>query len=114
MADKFSWHRLAALVLGIFVLSTSTAQAFRLLPDNIRLGELQGIEQNRITISGKTYRIAPGSRIRDRNNRIVVPGSAPATGSIAFNVDYLGQVLGVWILTPQEAETLSRRLSPPD
>ena len=73
-----------------------------MLPGNVVVGELQGVEFPYVKISDTVYRLAPGSRIRDRSNRIVVPVSAPQTGRVVFNFDSLGQVLGLWILTDIE------------
>jgi hypothetical protein len=81
---------------------SAIAQGIRVLPGNVVVGELQGIEYPFVKISDNVYRLAPGSRIRDRHNRIVVPVSAPQSGRVVFNFDSLGQVLGLWILTDIE------------
>ncbi len=81
---------------------SAIAQGIRVLPGNVVVGELQGVEYPHVKISDKVYRLAPGSRIRDRHNRIVVPVSAPQSGRVVFNFDSLGQVLGLWILTDIE------------
>jgi len=78
------------------------AQGIRVLPGNGLVGELEAVEYPHVKISGIVYRLAPGSRIRDRANRIVVPVSARQTGRVVFNFDSLGQVLGLWILTDIE------------
>jgi hypothetical protein len=78
---------------------SAIAQGTRVLPGNVVVGELQGVEYAHVRISDKMYRLAPGARIRDRHNRIVVPVSAPQSGRVVFNFDSLGQVLGLWILT---------------
>lgn len=79
-----------------------SAQGIRVLPRNVVVGELQAVDYPNVKISDKVYRLAPGSRIRDRDNRIVVPVSAPQSGRVVFNFDSLGQVLGLWILTDIE------------
>lgn len=81
---------------------SAIAQGTRVLPGNVVVGDLQGVAYPHVRISGKVYRLAPGSRIRDRHNRILVPVSAPQSGRVAFNFDSLGQVLGLWILTDIE------------
>lgn len=97
------------VALAGLLLVASTAFAFRILPDNVVYGELKGLEPPYMTIDDKVYRIAPGSKIRDQNNRILVPVSAPTKGRIAYNLDYLGQVLGVWFLTPAEIAAVDAR-----
>jgi hypothetical protein len=100
--------RMLAALLGLF-LATTSAFAFRILPDNVLYGELKHLEPPYMMIGDKVYRIAPGSKIRDQNNRILVPVSAPTKGRIAYNFDYLGQILGVWFLTPAEIEAVDAR-----
>jgi len=82
--------------------SPAMAQGTRILPVNVVVGELQGVNYPYVKISDKVWRLAPGSRIRDRDNRIVLPASAPQSGRVVFNFDSLGQVLGLWVLTAQE------------
>lgn len=97
----FGARWIAALLWAMMAATPSPAA--RILPDNVAYGELEDLAPPYMKIGDKVYRIAPGSKIRDQNNRIVVPVSAPRKGRIAYNVDYLGQVLGVWFLTPAEA-----------
>lgn len=95
---------LSRLLVFVVWLSASSAmaQGTRILPGNVVAGELQGVNYPYVKISDKVWRLAPGSRIRDRDNRIVLPASAPQSGRVVFNFDSLGQVLGLWVLTPQE------------
>ena len=90
-------------------LCVNPARAFRVLPQNAAFGVLEALAPPIITISGKAYRLAPGSRFRDRDNRILVPVSAPRSGKIAFTLDQLDQVLGIWLLTPSEIASFESR-----
>lgn len=87
--------------LGVFA-GMAHGQGTRVLPQNVVVGELGGFQYPYVKIGDKVWRLAPGSRIRDRDNRMVVPASAPQSGRIAYNFDSLGQVLGIWILTDVE------------
>lgn len=100
---------LLAIALWLGLTGAAPAWAYRVLPDNAVVGNLEGVAGTSIKISGQIYRLAPGSRIRDRNNRILVPTSAPQSGKVAFNFDHLGQVLGVWLLTEQEIPQYASR-----
>lgn len=95
--------KIILFLLFVFAAGLSAmAQGTRILPANVVVGELQGVNYPYVKISDKVWRLAPGSRIRDRDNRIVVPASAPQSGRVVFNFDSLGQVLGLWVLTAQE------------
>jgi len=100
--------RWIAALLWVLMAATP-AFAFRILPDNVLYGDLEDLSPPYMKIGGKVFRIAPGSKIRDQDNRIVVPVSAPVKGRIAYNFDYLGQVLGVWFLTPAEIAAVDAR-----
>lgn len=90
------------VVFLVLVASSALAQGLRILPATAVVGDLQGVNYPFVKISDKVYRLAPGSRIRDRDNRIVVPAAAPQAGRVVFTFDSLGQVLSVWVLTAQE------------
>jgi hypothetical protein len=93
----------------VLSLTAGTAHAQRVIPDTAYVGDLQGIVVPEIRISGKRFLLAPGSKFRDLDNRIVVPVSAPQSGRIAFNFDLMGQVWGIWLLTPQEIRMMEAR-----
>jgi hypothetical protein len=92
-----------------FALVGTDVHAQRAFPQDTWSGDLEGIVVPHIRISGQTYRLAPGSKFRDLDNRIVMPVSAPQSGRIGFNFDQLGQVWGIWLLNAQEAERLKGR-----
>ncbi|MCU0869268.1 MAG: hypothetical protein MUF30_06620 [Burkholderiales bacterium] len=101
-------RRLVFATVVVFA-TTGGAHAQRVIPETAFVGDLEGIVVPEIRISGKRFRLAPGSKFRDRDNRIVVPVSAPQSGRIAFNFDLMGQVWGIWLLTPTEIELMKAR-----
>lgn len=55
-------------------------------------------------VDGKPARLAPGARIRDRNNLMVVSGALMDQDLVVrYTRDSLGLVFEVWILTAAEA-----------
>ena len=56
-----------------------------------------------ITVDGKEDRLSPGSRVRDRNNMIVMSGAlAGKTLYTVYRRDAAGLVHEVWLLDEQE------------
>ncbi len=56
-----------------------------------------------ITLNGKPARLAPGARIRDQNNRLVVPVMLVGGKAVVnYTVETEGTLLDVWLLTPAE------------
>jgi hypothetical protein len=57
-----------------------------------------------VTVNGQLARLAPGSRIRDARNMIVVPGGLIGGRFLVnYTIDLYGLVKDVWVLTPDEA-----------
>lgn len=59
-----------------------------------------------LTISNKTYRLAPGAQLRDSRNLIVLPMSLrnlSGTLPVRVQLDADGAVWKLWALTPDEA-----------
>ena len=82
--------------------------AQRNFPSGVKPAELRGIQYPYVRINDRTFRLAPGARIYDASNRIVVPVSAPQTGKVLFKLDTQGNLLKLWILTPEEVARLSQ------
>lgn len=63
-----------------------------------------------VLMDGEVRRLAPGSKIYDSKNRIVLPGRIQGDIPVRYTTDYLGNVSAVWLLSdPQYASTALRR-----
>ena len=93
-----------ALLATACIAVTAQAQTQRTFPQNALRGSLViGIAPD-IVLNGDRGRLAPGSRIRDANNMVVVPSAL--TGGpylVHYTLDTGGLVKDVWILRPDEA-----------
>lgn len=92
-------------VAGALLLVTSfaaTAQLLRMLPAETKKGELESVRDWKIVIDGKTLPLAPGVRIRDKNNMIVPPTQISGPAKIRYTFDPMGNVDKVWLLTAEE------------
>jgi len=98
-----------AILATLLGLPFATTAAVRNFPDDIRTGIMQRFDFPYMTISGKTYRLAPGSKIRDQSNVILQPVMVRGTGRVAYNFDQLGQLWGIWILSYEEIDDLKAR-----
>lgn len=79
-------------------------QRSRQFPADARRGILQVAAANVIQMDGKPDRLAPGARIRDAQNRIVLTGALVGqTLRVNYTRETGGQVHEVWILTAEEA-----------
>ena len=99
------------LALAIAVASTAYAQISRQLPGDGKLGELTGQQQPYplLLIDSKVLRLAPGGRIYDQSNRIILHNFLPATATVLFIQDMNGDVARVYILRPDELELVRQR-----
>lgn len=101
------------LALAAFFATTGHAQIFRQLPANGQLGQLTGGQQQPyplVTINDKVARLAPGGRIYDENNRIIVHGSLPPSAAILFVQDLNGDISRIYILRVDEVAQIQQRL----
>ncbi len=74
---------------------TFTAQALR--------GELIVTQPPDVLLNGLPARLAPGARIRDARNMLVLSGSVQGESLIVhYTLDDLGHVRDAWVLTPEE------------
>jgi hypothetical protein len=82
----------------------AAAQVQRAFPQNALRGAIViGVAPD-ILLNDQHARLAPGARIRDQNNMMVVPSAL--TGGrylVNYNVDTSGLIKEVWILRPEEA-----------
>ncbi|MBI3043320.1 MAG: hypothetical protein HYY78_10915 [Betaproteobacteria bacterium] len=98
------------LALAAALAATSHAQLLRQLPANGKLGELLGRQQPYplLQIGGKILRLAPGGRIVDQDNRVVLHSYLPEHAYVLFVEDVNGDVSRVYLLRPEELERLQR------
>ena len=93
-----------ALIAAACIAAPASAQMQRNFPQNAMRGGVVVGEAPLIALNGIAAQLAPGARIRDANNLLVVPSSlAGGRFLVNYTVDLLGLVKDVWILTPAEA-----------
>lgn len=67
-------------------------------------GVLRVMAPPEVLMNGQPARLAPGARIRDRNNLLVVSGALIGQDLVVrYTRDPLGLLHEVWVLTPREA-----------
>lgn len=106
--------RCAALGLGALALLTlASAQVPRLFPAQALRGELTGTAPPDVLLNGKPARLAPGSRIRNEENRFEVTGWLAGRKLIVhYTTDPGGQLLDIWVLTAAEMANQPWPLTP--
>jgi len=98
------------LALAVAWVVTGHAQLSRQLPADGKLGELVNLQQPfpLLQINNQVVRLAPGGRIYDRNNRIILHTLLPERATVLFVQDMNGDISRVYILRPEELEQLQR------
>ena len=80
------------------------AQVQRNFPQTALRGAVVFGTAPEIALNGRPARLAPGSRIRDALNLMIVPAALHGGKFLVhYTVDTSGLVKDVWILTPDEA-----------
>ena len=81
---------------------------FRTLPAKAKRATLQGYQNPFVLLGNEQLRLAPSAVIYDTNNRTIVPVSLPAAADVVFTTDPTGAVTRIYLLTPQEIQTLDQ------
>ncbi len=71
---------------------------YRNIPEAANVGVMSPPEGRQVYIDGKEMWLAPGSRIRDLNNRIIRPGTLEEPVNVRYTLDQNEQVHHVWLL----------------
>ena len=97
-----------ACFAAILVLAGATqALAERTFPDMAKRGELKAYEYPEMKIGDNVYRLAPGSRIFNQQNLIIMPASLQVqTAPVMYMLDMRGELSRLWLLTGEEAARL--------
>ena len=105
--------RLLAAILGLAACVLSTAAwSQRQLPQDARFGEMTRFAYPQVVISKKTLHMAPGARIYNHQNLIIMPAAMPPRANVLFEVDTAGHLSGIWLLTAQEAARYKKPVLP--
>jgi hypothetical protein len=97
-------RRFLLLAAACLLALPAVAQVQRNFPQNALRGSIVFGPAPDIILDGQPARLAPGSRIRDMNNMVIVPsGLLGGRFLVHYTIDLYGLVKDVWILTPQEA-----------
>ncbi len=94
---------LVALIGFLACVGVAAQVSIRTIPADTKRGRIDAIEMGAVKIDGKVMRMAPGARILNANNLTVTPNQVTADALVRYQVDGLGQVRTIWILTPEEA-----------
>jgi hypothetical protein len=80
------------------------SQQTRKFPPNSQLGSLTAVAFPHFTINGQQMTMGAGGQIRGIDNMIILPSTANYIGLIRFQLDTMGNLHRVWILTPDEVK----------
>jgi hypothetical protein len=96
--------RCVSLVAALACAVPAAAQMPRNFPASALRGTLVVTQPPEVRLDGHPARLAPGARIRGRNNLIVVSGALISQRLVVnYTIDISGLLLDVWVLTPHEA-----------
>ncbi len=85
---------------------TPIGRATPILKQSLR-GEILFGQPPEVLLNGNAARLAPGARIRDLDNRLVLSGNLIGQKyKVNYTVDTLGLLMNVWILKADEAAKL--------
>ena len=106
----------AVLALVLAFAASAHAQLQRPFPPGAKLAEMVGQKQPfpLLELDDKVYRLAPGGRIIDEHNRIILHSYLPGQAHVLYTLDANGEVSRVFILRPDELKEAQQREPKPD
>jgi hypothetical protein len=97
---------LAATAIGLGNLPAHAQQRMIPIPPKAQRADITFNGTPDILVDGKLARLAPGARITDRSNMLVLPGTLKGVAKTKYTVeDTTGLIMLVWLLTEQEIAT---------
>lgn len=97
---------IAAATIGLGSPPADAQQRMMPIPPKAKRADITFNGTPDILVDGKLARLAPGARITDRNNMLVLPGGLKGVAKTKFTVEETtGLVMLVWLLTDQEIAT---------
>jgi hypothetical protein len=80
------------------------AAAERYFPADAKRGDLKAFGYPQMKIGDRVYRLAPGGKVYNPLNMIVMPDSSQMkVGPVMYTVDFNGHLSAIWLLTAEEA-----------
>jgi hypothetical protein len=97
-------ERLGTLLLAAAAALPLQAQTVRNFDAQTLRGQFVVTQPPDVLLNGQPARLAPGARIRGANNMLAMSGELAGQRLLVhYTLDLQGQILNVWVLTPQEA-----------
>jgi hypothetical protein len=94
----------SSLFIACALAFPATAQVQRNFSAKALRGEVVFGTPPQVTLNGKPARLAPGARIRDANNMLLMSGTlVGGKAVINYTTELEGMLQDVWILNPAEA-----------
>jgi hypothetical protein len=94
---------LTACLAALLFAGGAQAQSPRQFPANALRGELVVTLPPEVLLNRQPARLAPGAKLRGMDNMLVMSGAAIGQRlAVHYTLDLQGQLLNVWVLTPQE------------
>ncbi len=87
----------------LLCVQSAAAQMQRNFPATALRGEIVITQPPELLLNRQPARLAPGARIRDMNNMLVMSGAASGQRLVVnYTLDLHGHLLDVWVLSPPE------------
>jgi hypothetical protein len=95
---------LLLVMLVAFCPDFALGQQTRKFPIDSQLGNLTAVNLPQFTINGQQMIMGAGGQIRGVDNLIILPSTANYIGLVRYQLDIMGNLHRVWILTPDEVK----------
>jgi hypothetical protein len=100
--------------MAALLLAPAAHAQLRTIPPEAKPATLRHLQDMIVELDGKPARLSPGAQIRDPYNRLVLPTALAHRTAVRYQVDAVGMVHRVWILTREEVARTPKTLPAAD
>jgi len=97
------------LITLILLLAVAAPSWARDLPADGIPAEFRALEYPFVNLAGRQFRLAPGARIFNTMNHVVLPYPMSGDAKVLYTLDIRGDVQNIWFLTREESKVLENK-----
>ena len=96
------------LLFLLLIHAIPLAHAARPLPADGQTGYFKALDYPLVQIGKDALRLAPGARVFDLDNRVMMHNQLPAEANVLYQYDVSGLILNIWFLREEEIQELKK------
>ncbi|MFA9439081.1 hypothetical protein ACDA63_05530 [Uliginosibacterium sp. sgz301328] len=98
------WFARGGIVLLLSAAALSAQARIYPIAADAQRADMEVTGNGIVSLNGKAYNLSPAAQIRDANDRLLLTQSMSGKYPVRVTFDGQGNVIRVWVLSPEEAK----------